>query len=408
MEIMLIVIGIGVVLSIYEGIASWFREKRNLKIKVEVLESNIARYGLENKAIVEKRYNQEQREKRFESEKKIFEEKEKAFEHVLSEKSRMLVWLPAAYADYLTTLDLNDAARRHISAPTAAERLKNIAQDKRMWIKRCKVAEYNLAYYETLFPWLTELREVEEEDIQESPKETEASSKDDPARHWLTESEYRILGSKERNQLALDRYLTKRKKSNWELGRDYERFVGYLYETEGYEVKYQGILEGFEDLGRDLICRRGSEVVIVQCKYWAGHKVIHEKHINQLFGTAITFAVQNGFINPEQLSGSIQDIPVKAKLVTSTGLSDMAKNFATLLRVDFQERLPLSQYPIIKCNINRTTGERIYHLPFDQQYDKAQIKHKGEFYAITVKEAEDAGFRHAFHWMGNEVGAISQ
>lgn len=33
----------------------------------------------------------------------------------------------------------------------------------------------------------------------------------------------------------------------------------------------------------------------------------------------------------------------------------------------------------------------------DQQYDRTIItKSKGEFYAFTVKEAEDAGFRRAF------------
>ena len=35
----------------------------------------------------------------------------------------------------------------------------------------------------------------------------------------------------------------------------------------------------------------------------------------------------------------------------------------------------------------------------DQQYDTAIIEpHKGEFYAMTVAEAEKAGFRRAFRW----------
>ena len=53
-------------------------------------------------------------------------------------------------------------------------------------------------------------------------------------------------------------------------------------------------------------------------------------------------------------------------------------------------------YPCIKCNIS-ADGTKIYHLPFDQQYDNVKIEtHKGEFYCATVKEAEDAGFRRAF------------
>ena len=65
----------------------------------------------------------------------------------------------------------------------------------------------------------------------------------------------------------------------------------------------------------------------------------------------------------------------------------------------------LKRYPMIKCNINPTTQERIYHLPFDQQYDKAIVGNvPDEFYAATVAEAEGAGFRRAFRWRGARAG----
>src|SRR3954454_23378596 len=35
------------------------------------------------------------------------------------------------------------------------------------------------------------------------------------------------------------------------------RYVGYVYETQGYDVEFTGAIEGFEDMGRDLIARRG-------------------------------------------------------------------------------------------------------------------------------------------------------
>ena len=47
---------------------------------------------------------------------------------------------------------------------------------------------------------------------------------------------------------------------------------------------------------------------------------------------------------------------------------------------------------MIKCNINRMTGEKIYHLPFDINYDKTVIDPAhGEFYAATIHQAESAG-----------------
>ena len=57
---------------------------------------------------------------------------------------------------------------------------------------------------------------------------------------------------------------------------------------------------------------------------------------------------------------------------------------------------------MIKCNINRTTGEKIYHLPFDINYDKTVIDPAhGEFYAATAPQAESAGFRRTHKWTGN-------
>ena len=56
---------------------------------------------------------------------------------------------------------------------------------------------------------------------------------------------------------------------------------------------------------------------------------------------------------------------------------------------------------MIKCNINRLSGEKIYHLPFDINYDKTVIDPaQGEFYAATVQQAESAGFRRTHKWTG--------
>ena len=49
-------------------------------------------------------------------------------------------------------------------------------------------------------------------------------------------------------------------------------------------------------------------------------------------------------------------------------------------------------------SLNQRPGERIYHLPFDQQYDNIKIDPPNEFVALTVEEAEHSGFRRAFRW----------
>ncbi len=61
----------------------------------------------------------------------------------------------------------------------------------------------------------------------------------------------------------------------------------------------------------------------------------------------------------------------------------------------------MNDWPMVKCNIS-LNGERIYHLPMDQQYDRVKLSSNGEFYAWTVQEAENAGFRRAKKWTPTE------
>jgi hypothetical protein len=261
--------------------------------------------------------------------------------------------------------------------------------------KRRRDAEYEnrntqaiIEYYEWIAPFLVDLKndliDIKEE---ENLKEYNEEELQDPIVNYITKEEFRKLSSQERNQIALDRFW-KRPKSNWLLGRIYERYIGYLYEEQGYDVEYVGIFKGYEDLGRDLICKRGNNFIIIQCKNWSQFKTIYEKHIFQFFGTVFQYRDAN----PEQR--------VRGIFYTTTSLSDLARKFARELGIELKENLKFEQtYPSIKCNISHIDGTKIYHLQFDQQYDKTKItKSRGEFYCRTVKEAEDAGFRRAFKY----------
>ncbi|MDQ5958092.1 MAG: hypothetical protein QG665_440, partial [Patescibacteria group bacterium] len=147
----------------------------------------------------------------------------------------------------------------------------------------------------------------------------------------------------------------------------------------------------YEDMGRDLICRKGSETLIIQCKYWAEFRTIYEKHIFQLFGTIFEYKEAH----PEET--------VRAIFYTSTQLSPLARKIATTLNIELFESFKFDKaYPCIKCNISTLTQEKIYHLPFDQRYDDTKIDRKGEKYCATVAEAEALGFRRAFRWHSEE------
>ena len=337
-----------------------------------------------------------------ETEKQRLAEREMALSRLVTQKTTGFPWLAEAYDDFLRLQDGQVAQilrTKRRPAPKAAETLREISTLRRSAEKKAKVFEYVLRYYEDLFPWLSDLRGEDVDDLlislmrpSEDAKQEEQA---DPARHWLTEAEFGKLSSTQRNQMALDRY-RKRRKRPWEIGRDYERYVGYRYEKDGYSVYYQGIVEGLEDLGRDLVATKGDTSVIVQCKYWSHKKQIHEKHINQLFGTVTAYAIDN------------PDAHVTGVFCTSTTLSERAREFADKLGILVVEGTTLQDYPSIKCNISRKTGEKIYHLPFDQQYDKTLIEeNRFERYVSTVAEAEGLGFRRALRWRGPDEETAS-
>ena len=322
----------------------------------------------------------------------IYEElhkKEDEFNILFEQKTRGFPWLADAYAEYnyLNNLKISDSLKnKERPALKASEEIKNISKELRNSQKLLKLNEYKIKYYESLFPHLLEFWDNDE--IDEYIKtENSIESKDDQSQYWLSESEYKSLPTAEKFQLALDRYI-KSKKTNWQIGRDFERYIGYLYETQGYSVFYHGAIKGFEDLGRDIIATKNNEILIIQCKYWSKDKTIHEKHVFQLYGTIIAFEIDN----PKKT--------VKGILITSTNLSDVAKKYADKLNIIIKEKQILDSYPLIKCNISRKTGEKIYHLPFDQQYDKITIEQSnGECYCDTISKAEELGFRRAFKWI---------
>ncbi|WP_337423527.1 restriction endonuclease [Phascolarctobacterium succinatutens] len=282
----------------------------------------------------------------------------------------------------------------------ASNIVNEIRREKSELNIKLKEAEYRVKYYEQVVPWLAAVDDDYLDPELNKTGNTDFDNNKDAASFWLSKDEFTQLTSQEKYQLALERY-KKRVKTNAEIGRDYERYVGYQYETQGYAVEYRGIVDGFEDRGRDLLCHRDGKTLVVQCKYWSEKKTIHENHINQLFGTTLKyFLEQHPRATFYDFFTALEKRTIAPVFVTSTTLSETAAEFASSLNISVAENKSIGDYPIIKCNINRSTGEKIYHLPFDQQYDKVKISGKGECYAMTVAEAEEKGFRRAKRWLG--------
>ena len=399
-------------IAIIWGITSWIIEtisnsKKYLELKPKL--DNVENSIKEHESKVEKdREDWKLKAKRWNEK---IEKDKKEVEKIAKQKSMGFPWLAEAYADYFALKD--GEVEKYLKykkhpAYTAAENVKIIKNEKRELTKANKVISYKINYFEKLFPWLSELIAEDEDEyipVCIDDNEVEDDDNEDRVKNYLTPEEYKSLPSVERNQMALDRYLKNRNKSKWAIGRDYEMYVGYLYEQKGYSIEYKGIIDGFEDLGRDVIAIKDNEACIIQCKRWAQYKDIHEKHIFQLFGTTMEYWIKNFSNNRtpktfEEFAKFLNESKLRPIFFTSTSLSDKAKEMANALSVEIIENEPLGEFPRIKCNINNDelgSQTKIYHLPMDQQYDRTIIGNRsGEFYTFTVKEAEDAGFRRAF------------
>jgi hypothetical protein len=328
------------------------------------------------------------------------------YTNILAERKIQFPWLASAVADFHALEAERDAqwlkTKKHPAA-TAALTVREHGRKRREAEFSYRLMRYRVEYYEKIFPWIVDYvgDDVPDEAVDLSGPEAEPT--DDPAKKWLNDHEYGSLSTAEKNQLALDRWRISRR-SNWEIGRDYERFIGYQYELLEYDVTYTGAVEGFQDMGRDIIAsKQGSILHVIQCKRWSQDRTIHEKHVFQLFGSALEYAFRIGTLDGiHQLSlfgGPIKVTNAKPVLYTTTKLSEVAKEVARKLDVEYYENVPISTYPLVKCNVSRRDGAKIYHLPFDQQYDRIKIETgRGEKYVNTIAEAEGAGFRRAWRW----------
>ena len=329
--------------------------------------------------------------------KNAIQQKDRLYERMNTQAEFPFLNMPSLISDF-RTLQYDISARfletKNRPAPVEAKRIRELKAQTRTAIEQGTLAQYR---YELLLQSFPELERYAEnpETVSELNEFNSLSDFDDDAdrtRLFLSKEEYEGLEESERNQLALDRYIEGRK-SNWQIGRDYELAIGHEYERDGWQVEYYGIDKKLKDMGRDLIAKRGREVHVIQCKYWSQSKLIHENHICQLYGTSIHYRITEGSKNRTEPT-------IKPVFVTNIELSPVARQFADYLDVEVKAGKLMAEFPRIKCNIGNG-GSKIYHLPMDQQYDNTKIDKPGEFFAFTVNEAIRAGFRRAFRWSGS-------
>ncbi len=379
-----------------EEILTLSRDKDSLERAYQTLLRDAKRIEAENAAAIRKSKEDqsaiiEAAQAKCRALEKRAEERAKALDRIYNERAQSFPWLAKLYADLYQTYDENWILylrnKNRPAKQTAPEVRKLIHGELREWRLRAKQSEYQLNFYESLFPWLLDFKEAPPLEAFEYVSAADIPGEEkELCRGYLSPEEWAVLPDMEKYQLALDRYIA-RKKSNWEVGIEYERYIGYLCEMRGYRVRYYGAAMKKEDMGRDLILERDGRTVLVQCKRWAKEKTVRENHVFQLAGSVFEYQYSH------------PDIAVTGAFVSTTGFSLVAALCAERTGIELFPSVPFREYPRVKCNIGRS-GQKIFHLPMDQQYDNVRICEEGECYVSTVKEAMSLGFRRAYRWRG--------
>ena len=149
------------------------------------------------------------------------------------------------------------------------------------------------------------------------------------------------------------------------LQRRYKFYISYLYERRGWQL---------EDTGHSMIFRKDAKVLVVQSREATGFSVVGNIFIKQLATDALVLKKDNPKLN------------VGAVFFTTSALSGDAKVMSEKLNVAFNEKLPFTLFPCVKCV--KSSGR--YYTPYDAGY----VRNTGDIFCWTTDEAESKGFTH--------------
>ena len=168
-------------------------------------------------------------------------------------------------------------------------------------------------------------------------------------------------------------------------GRQYERYIGYLFEREGYRVTYRGLRAGLKDGGIDLVARLPRQIRLVQCKRW--QQPVSADVLSRLQGAKERFVwEERQGKSPNSRTGIV------AVLITSGVVEPDAKKLANHLGIVLMERIAYQSYPAIKAKRILPNGGK-FLLPFTSGYDRLTMDvRKGDRFFATVREAVAHGF----------------
>lgn len=114
----------------------------------------------------------------------------------------------------------------------------------------------------------------------------------------------------------------------------YVLYTGYLFERRGFTVEYCGITNGVYDDGMDLICRKGSRVILVRCR----ERGMNKAYMYYLAARALRFKMDDPALEVSALC-----------VMSEQRLSAEAEIVAQKFNIAIKEDMPFRNFPYVKC-----------------------------------------------------------
>jgi hypothetical protein len=305
-------------------------------------------------------------------EREALEESERTLATLVADRAAGIDIVARAWADYEVAKAEATAAwlvSKPHPAPSAAATVRRLGRKLGEARRRAEAAEWRAEMYESDLDWLAECRRL-------AGQEDLTPANGDPVDAWLDEDELHHLPRPLRTQLALDRAV-RAQTTPWHLAQDYERYVAYLRSSAGFAVTWRRS----QGLERDLVARLDGTIEIVHCARAVPPRAVDDRRVGRLHAAVVATRLES---RGRQVTGT---------LVTTTVLSTQARALAEALRLDVREEMPHPEWPRIKCTAGDRGARRTYTLPLDPGYDDTPVDiARGDFFALTVAEAEERGF----------------
>lgn len=183
------------------------------------------------------------------------------------------------------------------------------------------------------------------------------------------------------------RYRARKIRSKKYIGLDYERFIGYLLESNGYSVMYNGALKGVKDGGIDLIASKENDLLLIQCKLYKRGRNIPSGYAYRLKASVDRYCQDHPEVK-RAVGYLVTNYAVSAK---AQSVADASGLQTAIVRYD-------RYYPCVKCvSFYTKKGARrsYYYMPWQSSYDKVNVLPEADdCYVFTAREAESLGYHY--------------